>query len=434
MKRPTKPQSATTTALAAPTLALIYVTRDIERALGKEPTGDYFIITNRSVYAEKIAAQYPDNVWLVDDEKDGEEKLDTFEILSLPEVREQINKATKEKNAQIIVFKNTPRIESIVKENGWHLLNPSATLAEKIENKITQVEWLGDLGRFLPKHEIKKVADIGWNAPTFGKTFIVQWAHSHTGDGTLLITSEAQLNELQQKFPNREARVSEFLKGPSFTVNVVENQIGNISYQITGALPFTENPWTTVGNDWSLTHTILNERHIVEIETIAKKVSEKMMASGWCGLFGIDVMYDEERDQIYLIEINARQPASTTYESELQQKIRKAGVVGQTIFEAHIASLREDTKAVTDKIIPINDGAQIVQRITSKIVIGENISDKDTAIKKIESTGYTCIPYEQNMMKLNSDFLRIQSGRGILAAHNKFNSRGKEIIELVTTT
>lgn len=425
MKRQTKPQSTTAT-------ALIYVTRDIERALGMEPIGDYFIIANRSAYAEKIAAQYPTNVWLVDGH------LDTFEILNLPEVTEQITKATREKNAQLVVFKNTPRIETIAKENSWHLLNPSATLAEKIENKITQVEWLGELGRFLPKHEIKKVAGIEWNTPTFGKTFIVQWAHSHTGDGTILITSQAQLSELQQKFPDREARVTEFLKGPSFTMNVVANQLGNISYQITGALPFTENPWTTVGNDWSVTHTILNERHITDIETIAHEVAKKMTTSGWRGLFGIDVMYDEERDQIYLIEINARQPASTTYESQLQRKIRDAGVAGQTIFEAHIASLLGgavgDTEKVTAPIVPINDGAQIVQRITSKIVIGEALSDVSATIQKIESAGYTCIPYEHGTgtMKLNSDLLRIQSERGILSAHNKFNPRGKEITELVT--
>ena len=34
--------------------SIIYIARDIERALGKAPEGDYFIITNRTPYSEDI--------------------------------------------------------------------------------------------------------------------------------------------------------------------------------------------------------------------------------------------------------------------------------------------------------------------------------------------------------------------------------------------
>jgi hypothetical protein len=50
-----------------------------------------------------------------------------------------------------------------------------------------------------------------------------------------------------------------------------------------------------------------------------------MSAQGWRGLFGIDVIKDLERNAIHLIEINARQPASTSFEAKLQnctQRIR----------------------------------------------------------------------------------------------------------------
>ena len=98
-----------------------------------------------------------------------------------------------------------------------------------------------------------------------------------------------------------------------------------------------------------------------------------MHESGWKGLFGIDVIYDEERDQFKLIEINARQPASTTYESQLQARFRGHGLVGATIFEAHLAALTGSTRSDLvqikvgpwqEKQIEINDGAQIVQRVT----------------------------------------------------------------------
>ena len=111
----------------------------------------------------------------------------------------------------ILVFKNNSQIETIAKENGWHLLNPTAALAEKIENKITQVEWLGNIAKeYLPETTITKASLVKWN----GKAIVIQWAHGHTGDGTILVDAEKKLADLQAKFPERMARVTDFVKGP----------------------------------------------------------------------------------------------------------------------------------------------------------------------------------------------------------------------------
>jgi predicted ATP-grasp superfamily ATP-dependent carboligase len=233
---------------------IVYIARDIERALGKLPEGNYHIITNRTPFAEEVKLKHPMHVLLVDSPK----ILDTYELLLNPEVQDIITTF----KAQILVFKNTIHIEELCKEKGWTLLNPSAELSEKIENKISQVKWLGELSSLLPPNKVQFVNDIKWNK----NAFILQWAHGHTGGGTILISNENELIELKNKFPNREARVTDFIKGPMFTVNIVVTNtiilLGNISYQITGILPFTENALSTIGNDWSVTHTILNEAHI----------------------------------------------------------------------------------------------------------------------------------------------------------------------------
>src|SRR6185295_8622412 len=136
------------------------------------------------------------------------------------------------------------------REQGWKLLNPPAVLAEKIENKISQISWLGDLAKYLPPHKVEIMKDIQWA----GEPFILQWAHGHTGEGTVLVRSEADIATLRHKFPDRRTRATSFIYGPSFTVNVVvgHDKIlpGNINYQITGAEPFTTNAFSTVGNDW----------------------------------------------------------------------------------------------------------------------------------------------------------------------------------------
>ncbi|MES3031599.1 MAG: ATP-grasp domain-containing protein [Patescibacteria group bacterium] len=389
--------------------SIVYVTRDIERALGKTPEGDYFIVANKTPYAEEIKTQFPHNILLID----SPETLDTLELLAHAEVESFIAKLS----ASILVFKNTKAIEALAEEKGWDLLNPSSELAEKVENKITQVEWLGELAELLPPHQILLTKNITWEK----SPFILQWAHSHTGDGTLLIQNEKDLAALQTAFPDREARVTQFIKGPMFTVNLVVTDkpllMGNISYQITGILPFTENPFSTIGNDWSLPPTILTPEHLETIKNIAEKVGQKMQADGWRGLFGIDVIHDEERDALHLIEINARQPASTTFESQLQEKNREAGVPGLTTFEAHLLALTRTTTIIP--LIEINDGAQIVQRVTVRTKTAQAFSHPS----------YTTITYQNP--KLNADLLRIQSDRGIMETHMKFNARGKEVIELL---
>jgi hypothetical protein len=95
---------------------IMYVTRDIERATGIEPRGNYFIISNNSTHGREIQAKYPDNIWLIENDV----QLDTFELLSLPRVQSIIS----EHNAHVLVFQNTPQIERLALEKGCKLLNP----------------------------------------------------------------------------------------------------------------------------------------------------------------------------------------------------------------------------------------------------------------------------------------------------------------------
>jgi len=366
-------------------IMITYVTKDRERAEGVPENEEYSIIAG-----------------------EGEDTFELLQAVSLPA------------GSHILVFKNNSRIENLAKEKGWNLLNPSAELAEKIENKITQVAWLGDLASLLPPHHLTLTKKI-----TTGGDSVLQWAHSHTGTGTIHLQKESDLHALQEKFPEREVRVTKYIKGPMFTVNIVVSKdtilIGNISYQITGLPPFTDNIFSTIGNDWSLPHTILTETQLAHFHALAEKIGKKMQNEGWKGLFGIDVIYDEEKDSLYLIEINARQPASTTYESQLQMAAREKGVPGITTFEAHIAALTD--KPITQPLVEINDGAQVIQRVTASV--------KKVGTESLERAGYKVIKY--NNVKPNSDLVRIQSERGIMEAHNKFNKRGKEIVELLSS-
>lgn len=397
----------------------IYVSREVERALGIMPSADYRIVTNRTPFGEAIKKRYPDFVTLIEGEANGE-LLDTSKLLEHPDTKKLIGSAS---NASILVFKNTTVIESIAEKNGWKLLNPSASLSEEVENKLTQITWLGDLAaKYLPEHVVAPAKDLKWNK----QPRIVQWAHGHTGGGTTLVNSAAELKAIQDKFPERTARSTEFILGPSFTVSVVvagdSVLLGNPSYQITGLPPFTDNPLATVGNDWSVAHDIVSASEHEAIESMASDVGKRLAASGWRGLFGLDMIYDDSRNRMYLIEINARQPASVPLESAFQEANRQQGLPGLTVFEAHLKALHDET--LNEPLIPINDGAQIVQRVTKAF---EHASPD--AAEALEEAGFTVISYENT--EPNADLMRVQSTKGIIERHGKLNKRGEQIQELL---
>lgn len=402
---------------------IVYVTREIERALGHTPGERYRIVTNRTLYGEYLHSKYPKFVTLITDTEKGG-SAGTGDLMKHPETVKVIADIAAETGTapHILVFKNTARIEPIAREQGWMLVNPPAATAELIENKVSQIRWLQELERHLPPHRLEFTKNI----QHIGKPFILQWAHGHTGGGTILIRSEADLALLKEKFPERRARVTEFVDGPSFTLNVVvtKDRIipSSVSYQITGLAPFTDGPFATVGNDWGLAARLLTDADYAWFADLTREIGTKMQKESWRGLFGVDVIRDAATGRMYLIEINARQPASTTYESQMQESQRTVGAKGVTTFEAHLAALLG--QPVAEDLIPMTDGAQIVQRVTKAT---PQISD--AAVAELKNSGFDTINYENT--RENEDLLRIQSKGSILEAHGTLNSDGKKIASVM---
>ncbi len=412
---------------------LFYVCRDVERAfVSGLSLGNYYIITNSNTYSAKLAKSN-NNIILIK----NKQPLDTAELLQHLEVKKII-----QAKDFVVVFKNNAIVKNICQKNKWQLLNPDFKLADEIESKISQITWLGKLAKYLPPHKVDLCQNINWG----GEKFILQFNHSHTGAGTFLINSKKQLAELKNKFPNREIRTIKFIEGPVFTNNNViwndKTLIGNINYQITGLSPFTDNKFTTIGNDWSLPPKILNNNQIKQYEKIAHDIGTKMAKNGWKGLFGIDMIMDEKSGQLYLLEINARQPASTTFESQLQTLVILSEVALEadeksipkkqdrdpsprkgfgmtkltTTFEAHLASFLNIPNK-NYQLTAINNGAQIIQRVT------KNISNPKFILKN--KSILNVINYKNKT--IGSDLVRIQCQEGLMAKHNVLNKLGKNI-------
>ncbi|MDE2038221.1 MAG: ATP-grasp domain-containing protein [Patescibacteria group bacterium] len=401
---------------------IVYVSREIERALGMEPCEGYRIVSNRSPYGETVKERFPGFVALVD-APDGA-ALGTAELIRHPETEKLVGELERSgTQPSILVFKNTARIEPLIREKGWRLLNPPAAASERIENKVSQVQWLGELERRLPPHRLQFMKSVEWR----GEPFIVQWAHGHTGAGTILVDSEEALRPLKERFPERRARIARYIDGPSFTVNVVVSpesiEAAGISYQITGLAPFTDSPFTTVGNDWGVVGSLLTGADVDAVRTLVGDLGAKMRAESWRGLFGIDLIKDRSSGELRLIEVNARQPASATFESSLQEAERAKGADGLTTFEAHIAAL--SGQPLEKPVIEIAAGAQIVQRVTATVS-----SVPAGAAAALEKEGFTVVSYGNS--KEHEDLLRVQSAGSLMAGHGALNDAGRMIAGIVS--
>lgn len=387
---------------------IVYITRDLERALGQQTVvAAYFIITNSTPFAKEMSRLHH-NIVLID----SPEILDTHELLVHPDTEKFLNNQT---NPLLLVFKNTTTIEHICKTHGWTLLNPPAILANQVEEKISQVAWLDDLARFLPKHHIQVLKDVTFT----GKPFILQFNRAHTGSGTILIDNETILSELKEKFPERPVRITAYISGTMITSNNIvfadTIMVGNPNVQITGLSPFTDKPFATVGNDWALGNSILSEAQQKQYNAMVTAIGEKLRASGWRGLFGIDCMLGND-GQLYVIEINARQPAGTTFESQLQQK-------SPTVFDAHIWSLLGE-KAENQTLTSVTDGAQIILRNQTNVQYTE--ATLTIFVSRLESLGFTVTRYYNT--EPGSDLVRIQSPTGLMKSPTQLNERGESIV------
>lgn len=343
-----------------------------------------------------------------------------YKILAEPtkSTREQITGIENPENASLIIFKPNRQVEQVCRERGWKLLNPSADLAERVEAKISQTRWLSDLARFLPSFAVRTCKELRFD----GEPLIVQFNHSHSGLGTILMDSTEKLEYLKTTFPDRPVRITRFIKGAMITSNnIVAGErvlVGNISYQITGLPKFTDNSFATVGNDWGLGSKLMTEKLLNDYNEIVQAIGKRLAREGWRGCFGTDCIIEEGTGKLYLIEINARQTASVSFESQIQKSV---GLPGVSTYEAHLAALLG--LPVEEDIIPITFGSRLIRRVTKEPLEGH-------AESKLHEMGLETISFPET--EQGEDLLHIRSmTQSFMSAHNTLSDLGQKIAKIV---
>lgn len=311
---------------------LFYLALDPERALGIEDLfpSYHILYSENSQLAVPIANAGID---IKNFPKPAEFQVNsTSKMLENPEVIRYI-KLHSHETPDLLVFKNDELIESLARKNGFNLRNPSFKLGQELENKINFSKFAEEVGAFKqPEYEIfEKLSDLNYSSLSqkYGIEFVIQFIFGHTGSGTFFIHSKDELEELKLKYPLRKGKISRKIKGYSYTINACITKlgvvIGGLTEQITGIPELTSSLGGTVGNDFTQRH--LNDFSRSEIISKTMQFGEALRQKGHKGIFGLDFLIEKETNEIYVIEANIRQVASSTYASYLQRINRQVPIM-----------------------------------------------------------------------------------------------------------
>jgi hypothetical protein len=380
---------------------------------------------------------------------DGGEKKSTLEILTADKTKE-----IKEKiGARLAyVFKNNFLIEKELAKLELSPLNPPAEMTEKIEGKISQIDFLNQVKECFPEFVIARPGEMSFEEvsnkleherphpdPLLVKergatNLIAQFNTSHSGAGTFEL-SENLWADWQQKFPQRPIRISKFVAGETLTLNLVVLPtaiiLGVPSIQLTGVSGLTEHKFTTVGNAW----ITFDSETKNQIETIAKSVGAVLQKNNFFGPAGLDLIQEEKTGKIYLIEINARQPASFNLESWLAKLANRKGLFDYLVdfWQGKILPPETEPLAISGGQIVVrakSDWCGIIKSTPKTGVYGLDnghlvfIAERPFLASKNEFLAHFLAPGRQALPGV--EIFRVQTGK------NFINSGGELSEEILT--
>jgi len=296
---------------------VFFVTPNPNRAIGLEK-----IIKNYCViYSQKsdVVDYFKKNKTAVLCLNDNEIK-NSGKILFSKKVIRHIKKKSKNKKANIITFKPSPMTQKICDDNGFNYLGNNWKLNRKLEDKIEFVEITKKLkipnanSKIIKLEKNKYPLNFSRN-----KKFIIQFQRGFSGNSTFLIKNKNDLAKVLKKYKNRKVKLSEYLKGETYTVNACvaggKIFISKPILQITGFSSYNKNNFGTCGNDYSYPEKLKKEQR-KKIFDYTKKIGDYVKKLGYKGIFGLDFIVSG--GSVYLIEINPRLVGSIPFFTKLQ--------------------------------------------------------------------------------------------------------------------
>lgn len=364
---------------------LLYVSKDAERGTGLEHvlTGMHHLFISDSYYADFFSEKNIPYLCYTNSVNSELAVKSSARLLSSPEVLEYI----KQKNltdAFVQTFKTSKAFEKARDSIGLRACNTPAVLNQEFEQKITQTRHLLQAHVSTPKMSVVTLGSHSYSElhAEYGD-FVLQFNRGHSGNSTHFINTESEFNEIAEKFPKRDARISSKIDGIPYTLNACVTKQGiymaGLSYQITGVKELTTDAGATIGNDFAWREGF-GKNTEAEIISQVSKIGEHMASKGYLGLFGVDFLVQDE--QIFVIEINARQTASVAFHTRIQLMHNQTPLSAMHLAAFMGLEIEDEPSDYNQKSLQPMQYAQIMKRADTDFMVGAEIS---TGIYRLQS-------------------------------------------------
>lgn len=449
---------------------IFFVTPNPNRGIGLEKEiGNYHIICSQKSDLVDYLREKGVSVFCLNDDK----IKSSGKILANKKVIKYIKEKSKNKTANVLTFKPSPMIQKICDNNNFKYLGNNWQLNRKLENKVEFVKITKKLripnanGKII---KLKSAEEI--NLSFKNKKYVIQLPRGFSGNSTFLINGKKELENMINKYKDREVKISDFMWGETYTLNACVSKFGLFVsqpiFQITGLTSFNKNEFGTSGNDYTYVKKLRAEEK-KKIFDYTNKIGKYISKTGYKGIFGLDFIVGKNGD-VDLIEINPRLVGSMPVFTKLQIQNKQTPFLLLHIleflneeikFSISQAHLFQQTSVQNSKLPTFSslfakwrkektfNGSQLILRNTSatplKIVksfpsgIYEMRGDK-LVLK--EKTYWIKRHLEQNELLIQCakaksavepdiEYANVQTSYGIMENRSLFNSYFGKIIRLV---
>ena len=393
---------------------IFYVTPDPLRGIGLEKVlPDYHLVCLDDSLLVDLLIQKGIKVFSLEKTLGGKNAVyrNTGKILEHPVVQEYIQRHSQGRQANILYFKPSVKIDLICRKNGWQLLGNSENLNQQFEDKVAFYQMCRTAGLPVPPGEIKLLRDCLYQelASRYGERLVVQFGRGWAGRTTYFIDGEQGLAALQKNFPQKEVRITTFIQGKTVLNNdcVTQKEIlfSPPAIQITAPEGFTTKIGGTCGRQWPAG---INPQVQSQIDQYTRIVGKMMRQAGYRGFFGLDFLVESKTNKVYLSENNARLTASVPLYTKMELQ---KGETPLLLF--HLAEfLGKELETVRGHLGSIHGAELIIRNNQSNPVEIQKTFPMGIYTLKEENLVFARIGYSFEDINDNNEFLIIAAEKG----------------------
>lgn len=349
---------------------VFYVTNDVGRGIGLENLlPNYHIVCLDEHPLVTLLQKAGVSVFCLEREIGKRNTLfrSSSTVLSHPAVISFIKVKARGVRPRILFFKPQKKMEILAREHGFNLIGNPVDLNRLFEDKLTFYKICLKESIPVPEGEIVSLSktDFPELEKKFGLPFVIQFGRGWAGNSTYFITSQAELWNLQKKFPAIEVKITRFIKGLTVLNNacIYNGQVlaGKPALQIKADAVLTAQAGGTGGRQWPID---LTKDQKSQIDRITDKTGKLMAKAGYKGFFGLDFLVAEKTGQVYLSENNARLTASSSFFTKLELGAEVLPLLGY-----HLLSFLPSPAETISYQAPAVSGSEIIGRNTADFSI-----------------------------------------------------------------